>query len=92
MSTWKLIIGYVNVARATTFPCRYCVLLFHDSLFDLQECDQCAYDAPARVNASAVASEGLRLRPLVAAARHVNARHCITFFDSIFSFFNCFAY
>jgi hypothetical protein len=44
-------------------------------LFDSKECEHCESPAPARGNPSAVASEGLRLRPLVAAARHVSARH-----------------
>ncbi len=88
MPAWKLIIGYVkNVARATSFPSRYCSLLFHDSLFDFQECDGCIEPAPARVKASAIASKGLRLRPLVAAARQVNANHYITFFYSLLYFF-----
>ena len=75
--TWtRKLSGCVRrVASATRPPTRYYSFIFDYSLFDLQECEDCASPAPARGNPSAVASEGLRLRPLVAAARHVSARH-----------------
>ena len=69
-----------RVPPATRAPTRFYSFIFHNSLFDLQNCEVCDSRAPASANPAAVVSEGLRLRPFVAAARLVSARHCTALF------------
>ena len=86
--TWTLkLSGRVHrVSSATRPQTRYTSFIFHYSLFVLQECERCMSPAPASGNLSV--SEGLHLRPFVAAARLVCALHRNALFFSLCWLFN----
>ena len=84
MGFWKLSGCVPRVPPATRPQTRFYSFIYHCSLFDLQKCEVCDSPAPASANPAAVVSEGLRLRPFVAAARLVSARrHTALFFLDI---------